>query len=324
MPAATPPLLSRALGAALLAATLTGGAAHAQAPSEPIDLRPDWQPGQQSRYRFTQNRTRERELRAGPRQKQMTTRSELTGEIVWRVDEVNSDGSAECTVRYQWMKITINGPQGQQKVSDSRDPSGDLPTTHALFTAMTDTPLEVEVAPDGTIEEVTGHDAIRSALDEQNQEAAPSKTDLRSSIESLAPLPNAPDSAGVGDAWQHSFAQGHPLGQLQYDASYELAGVETIASIPVATVRVDAELALDPEPPARMPKGADMQSQLSESEYESFVIFDLYRHEAVGRYTSETQVIEQSVSMRGRSLDQSITQTVESTLLRLDEQWGEK
>jgi len=305
-------------GISALSALLTlSSMAAAQNQPAAVELRPDWEPGQQSRYRFEQTRQRQRTLSVGGQQRKVDTTTKITGEMTWRVESVQSIGGATGTLRYDWLRMRVTGPQGETQINDSREGSGDSAAAQNLIEAMTQTPIEVEVNADGTIESVSGGEAIRSAV--ENEALAPSDRSLRRTAESLAIVPAAPRQLRPGDTWSHPFTESHPLGEMNYDATYELAGVETIASIPVATVEIDAAMTLEQAQPDRAPQGAEVSSRLSDSDYRSFVIFDLMRHETVGRYTRDRQVVEQSISARGRTMRQSMVQQVEVTTLRIDE-----
>jgi hypothetical protein len=183
---------------------------------------------------------------------------------------------------------------------------------------MSDVTLEVTVASDGTVESVSGGDAIRNGID--NEAMAPTDRDLRRTVASTALLPAAPSSIQPGGAWSYAFTESHPVGAMHYDAEYELAGLETIASIPVSTVTITADMELEAQQPQGS-GGPDVETRLLDSHYRSQVIFDLQRREAVGRYTRETQVVEQTMTMRGRTLSQRMTQQVESDLIRTSESW---
>jgi hypothetical protein len=295
-----------------------GAPALAQLQPAAINLQPDWETGQQSRYSVQQTRTRTRTLMAGGKQREATTTTRLTGEITWRVESVAADGSATCTLSHDWLKLVMTGPEGNQKTNDTRRGSGDLPPVQQMLSALSDNPLTVQVAADGTVTGVDGGDAIRSALD--NPQFAPTQQDLHSTAESLVPLPAAPSDGEVGRTWRHSFGESHALGSMQYDANYELAGVETVASIPIATIRIQGDITLDAKSPQRPANAPEMTTDLRDSHYRSFVIFDLLRREAVGRYTSEQQVIEQNITARGRTLTQRMNEQTQATVLRISEQ----
>jgi hypothetical protein len=282
-----------------------------------VNLQPDWEAGQTARYRFNQTRERTQSLQAGDRQRQQTTTTQITGEAIWRVQSIRPGGGAQCRLRYDWARMVLTGPKGQQKINDSREASGDVEPIHNLLNAMTEHALTVTVASDGTIAEVTGGDAIRGALD--NASMAPSQRDLRRTAAKMAAIPAGPASVTTGRTWNHRFTESHPLGVMRFDAEYELAGLETIASIPIATITVTAEMQLEPKQRNRPANAPAVDTRLLESNYRSQVMFDLMRREAVGRFTRQLQVVEQTMSMQGRTLTQRMTEKVESDLLRIDE-----
>jgi hypothetical protein len=297
---------------------LLGGAAAAQNEPASVNLRPNWEAGQQSQYRLEVHRQRQRTLMAGGQQREATTRTDITGQITWTVDSVQSNGAATCTLRHDWMKMVMTGPQGEQKVNDSRRGSGDIKPIQSMLSALTDNPLTVGVAPDGSIENISGGDAIRRAV--ANPDYAPSDRDLRSTAASVAPLPQPPADAQPGATWDRQHTEGHTLGEMQYNQTYELAGLETIASIPIATVTVEAEMDLTVQQPNRPANAPSTETEMLESGYRGFVIFDLLRREAVGRYSRQHQLIEQTITARGRTMTQRIDEQTQSTLLRIDEQ----
>jgi hypothetical protein len=296
---------------------LIASAAPAQDSTARLNLQPDWETGQQCRYEISSTRNDHRTLRAGGEQQEMAQTVETTGEVVWRVENARPGGGGICTVDFQWLRVVIE-TDSERRVNDSRDASGDVEPLHDLLSAYADHNLTVDVAADGSIDDLRGGGAIRAAV--PAEELAPSDRDLRQNVTELAPIAGAPSDAASGAQWNVAFTWSHDMGLMHYDATYTVEGVEGIAEIPVVTVGVEADMQLEVEQPDLPAEAPDVDVSLRDSSYESQIIFDLARREAVGRHTTERQVIEQSMRMEGRSMTQTLERQITSQLLRIDEQ----
>jgi len=311
--------LTAVLTVALGMFACSASVAEAQQASEPrtFNLRPQWQEGQTSRYELWSRRTRQMTMSAGDRQRETSSTVEVTGEVTWRVDRVKSTGGATCTMKYDWLKLSITNAQGDTQVADSRRASGDIEALHAFLQAMTADDVRVTVAPDGSIADVAGIDAIQQQI--EVEQMRPEDLDFIESARELAVLAGAPASVTIGDTWQTEAKGTHEMGYLYSENDWQLAQVERIAGIPVATTTSTGELELEVDRSDMPRNGPNIDVTLRDGSVRSQVMFDLQRHEAVGRNTVQNTVIEVNVSVRQRSMSQRIEETVQAQVLRIAE-----
>lgn len=287
-------------------------------PEEGVDLRPRWKTGQSCRYEIWAQRQRHTTVNMGGQSRQIDVLMETLGQVSWRVEEVRSDGSARCTMTLEWLKVTITGPDGQQQVNDSRQGQGDNEAIHQLIRAMAGVPIGVSVAPDGTIQAVSGTDAIRQRV--QIEATAPEDLDFIETATDLAALPAAPADARAGQRWSARFKWTHEVGFLHHDVSYTLAGVETVEGVPIADVTSQSKLRLEVDRSQIPADAPPIDVKLLEGSASSQVMFDLIRHEAVGRNSTQQTAIETVVRLPNQTLQQRIEETIRSQALRIAEQ----
>lgn len=283
---------------------------------EPVNLRPQWREGQTSRYEVSTQRVQRQSMQAGDRRREQQVTLQSDAEVTWHVRRVHADGGAECEMTIDWMQITARSEQGEQ-LNDSRRASGDTPPVHDMLRAMAGTPIEVRVAPDGSIQGISGTDAIRRQLEFEHM--APQDLDFIESASKLATLIGAPVAAGAGDQWQTRNRWRHELGFLHEQFEWELAGMERIAQIPVATVvgRGGLELEVDE---ADMPDEAPpIDVRLRDGDVNTQVMFDLQRGEVVGRNSVQNMLVEVVIRVPQQTVRQEIEQSVQSQVLRIAE-----
>lgn len=294
------------------------GTAPAQDAPAAIDLRPNWEEGQSARYEYWSRRERQTSMSVGGESHQASVTMVSEGEANWTVDRVNPDGSARCTMVIDWVNITITDDQGDRQVIDSRRGSGDIPPMHQALRAMAGQPVRFAVAADGSIESVSGMDAIRQRT--EAEALAPEDRDFIRSATSLALLVGAPDDASPGQTWRTQHAWGHELGTMHYRLAHTLEEAGEIEGIPVATVYSEGELDLevdDSDMPAEAPP---VDVRMTDASWQGQVIFDLQRREAVGRNSLERTSIQITMRMPEQTLEQRMDETVQSQALRVAEE----
>lgn len=285
-----------------------------------VNLRPKWEAGQTSRYHFTTTRVQDTTLSAAGRTRRVATTVESEGEVTWRVDRVNADGSYDCSMTLDWMTAGLTGPDGKTQENDSRRASGDTPPIHDLLEAMTGVTLSVSVAPDGRITGVDGVDQMRR--DASNPDMVPQDLDFIESATDLATLAGAPAQLAIGGTWDAQFKWTHDLGFIHQEVTYRLTGVEPIAGIPVAMVIGTGSGRLEVDR-SQMPKdGPPIDIRLTSSEHQTQVMFDLVRHEAVGRNTVDSRVIDITIRLPTPPgpVTRHVEETISSQTLRVAEQ----
>jgi hypothetical protein len=310
------------------------------APAAPrIDLRPDWQSGQTARYEFWNQFDKQTRLDFAGRSQTQQELTQVTGELTWQVESVAADGSARCRMTLDWMKVatTVRTPNGRtaEQTIDSRKGATDEQTRpmHDLLQAMAGVTLHVKVGPDGRIVEVTGRDAMARKTD--NPDFLPSDLDFIESASDLATLPFAPAPPGsapgsdpgqgpglpLGTTWTADFTWDHELGEVDQDWTFKLESTEQIAGLPVAVVTGTADLDLKPELPDVPAGGPRVSIRMTRGKSTTRVLFDLLRHEAIGRHATNSEQIQVSATMpNGRTLERTITEDVTSQTLRIAEE----
>lgn len=286
-------------------------------PAEPVDLRPKWEAGHTSRYHFWTDRLQKRSLSAQGQTREVSSKVESEGELTWTVERVRPDGSATCTMTLDWMTANITTPDGKVQRNDSRRGSGDSEAIHDLLRAMSSVPLTVEVAADGTITKLSNVDAMRQRA--KNKEIVPEELDFMESASDLATLPGAPASLSPGGSYKKSYKWTHDMGFIHHDATYRLVNVEDISGIPVANVSATSRMRLELDR-SQIPEGAPpLDVKLTRGEYEAQIMFDLTRHEAVGRNSTESRVIDITMRLPQQTVTQRLEETITSQTLRIEE-----
>lgn len=311
-----PRRLTPLLAVALLLPLVTP-AARAQE-GEAVDLRPAWTEGRVTRYAFDSTRTDRTVVTFNDQTREGVSSFESAGEMTWTVVEVNRNGSAEVEVVYDWLELSFTPPEdGETQSADSRERGGNE-RLKALVDAVVGQPLTVTFAADGSLESLDGVDRIKSRA--AFPEAVPEERDFRESFTDAICLPAAPAEAEVGDDWEQSFTWNHRLGEMAYDTTYELVGVEDMAEVPVATVRAASELDLRVDKSDVPPDAPPINTSLESVEATQDILFDLSRGEAVGRHESQRYTVVVSMNAPEMRMNQRITQQIERQMIRIAEE----
>ena len=128
-----------------------------------------------------------------------------------------------------------------------------------------------------------------------------------------------------GGTWRHQHSgtrNNQPSGEIDYDTTYELAGIENIAGVPIATVKRRTKQRFTPKIP-ELPEGAppiQIDIKLVDQTNEAQIMFDLTRRELVGANDDTTLVFEIRRSLLGREATMKITEKDNTQVLRLSEE----
>ena len=306
----------KSLTTALALLWLCGQAA---AQTETYHLRPQWTVGQSARYSFWTARQQQHSVTMPTGESRRATNGyETNGELTWAVQSIRPDGGATCTMTMDWITVTLTDPEGNTISLDSRKARGDVPRFHKLLKAMVGKSITITVKPDGTIDKVSGVDAVRRAAEEPDD--VPEDLDWIESATDLATVPGVPAEIRVGGTWKQNFRWTHDEGHLRHAMTYTLADVEDVAGIPLATVEGRGTLKLEPKPLELPPGAPPVTRRLTGGEVTSQILFDLQRHEAVGRNTTQEDTIVTSVRFPQGTVTQSVTTSIQSQVLRLSEE----
>ena len=286
--------------------------------SNEINLRPEYVVGRNAVFDIWSRRetTVEMSFQNNPPRKS-TSITEVDGQIRWNIEQVNDDGSAVCVMTIQWLRITRTDKKGKQ-VNDSREASGDNESRYKFIKALTGVALRVRCLADGSIEAVEGVDDIAARVEDEKD--APDELDWIESATELATISGIESAMKVGNTWNRKFEWNHEIGKMHHNVDYKLAGVETIAGIPIATVTGRGDLRFDPDLSELGGNNEGMDISLIKGTVEHQIMFDLQRHEAVGRNSIEHRTIRFERSTADFSAVQTIEEIIQSQTLRVREE----
>ena len=298
--------------------------------AEATNLRPQWTVGQTAAYDFW-GKTEKQETAQILGQEQSETTTFLSeGRMTWRVDAVNDDGSATCTMQLKKLVFTIKVGENEPVTMDSDNPAGDRPAFDNLMSAMTQTPLTVTVNADGTIAKVEGIEDMATAAGDEAKQAdiIPEELDFKETASELATLISAPASATPGQTWNATNTWNHedifPQAETtaKWDTTFTFDSVGNIAGVPIATIKTESDVDIQVDL-SKLPEGApDIDIQISDTSASGEVLFDLSRSETVARNESMTYTAAITVPAPRPDLPAitvKIVETSHSQLLRVSE-----
>jgi hypothetical protein len=302
---------------ALICLWLAGAAAAQDAPPDPIDLRPTWVDGQTSRYRIVTERLTT--VRLADMAESHSSHMKLTSQVTWQVIDADDGGGGTCRMTINDMQVVLTDPAGREHtVTRTRADEEHLKPVQNLLKGMTAKPLTVTVASDGRVTDVAGWQKVRTAAGEAGENIT--ETDFHEAATDLALLVGGPAQTAAGDRWSEKFDWDHQTGTLHLDTTFTLIGTETIADIPIATIDSNSDLTLTVDK-AKLGERADRTTVRLKDGTESMqVIYDLSRHEAVGRNTDRSLTLEMTLQGSGSRQTRYIDQRIRSQVLRIAEQ----
>jgi len=290
-----------------------------RADAAPADLRPHFVEGRTSRYSLWTLRRQDISMSLAGRTQSGSSQMIIEGEIFWKVLSVATDGSAECEMTLEWLSFDLTTSAGKHEFNDSRKGSGDTQQVHALMKAMTGVPLTIHAAPDGSITGVDGVNAIRSRAEEGIK--VPDDLDFIESATDLATVPFVPAELIVGQSYDANFDWSHEMGNMHHDTTYTLTSIEDVAGIPLATVEGRSRIVFNPDPTKIPADGSKVDIVMKHGESTSQIMFDLQRHEAVGRNSRQNTTLEINVTIpaNNQTLTRTINEMVQGQVLRIEE-----
>jgi hypothetical protein len=298
--------------------------------AEATNLRPKWTVGQSATYAFWGKTQKDETAQILGQEQSETTTFVSEGKVTWRVDAVNEDGSATCTMQLVTLTFTIKAGENEPIKMESDNPSGDRPAFDNLMSAMTSTPMTITVAADGSIDKVEGIDALATAAGTEAQEAdiIPEELDFKETASDLATLIAAPATATPGQTWNATNTWNHedvfPQAETtaKWDTTYTFDSIGLIAGVPIATIKTESDVDIQVDL-SELPEGApDIDIQISDTSAKGEVLFDLSRNEAVAR--NETMKYTASITVAPPrpelpAITVKVVETNQSQLLRVSE-----
>lgn len=301
---------------AIIVLLLAGSVLAAEGPPDTANLQPKFVAGKTTRYEIWSQRKQRVEMSFLGETQNMDMTLETKGEVTWKVDRVNADGSATCTMTLDWLTATTSGTDTDPVTVDSRKAGGDDRMSE-LLKAMAKSPITVDVSADGTVTRVKGVDAIHARL--ANPENAPDELDFQETASELVTIAAATNATRLNGNWKSQAAWNHELGKMNHDTTYTLQGIEQVADIPIATVEGVSKLRLDVDHSKLPANGPKLNVQLKKGEAKTQIMFDLSRGEAVGRNSVQTTTIDAKLTHNGQTLSRLMEETTQSQVLRIAE-----
>lgn len=295
---------------------MMAGACFAQAESAgTVDLRPIWREGQTSRYRVNQTELTRSSMRGVDQVIEAVM--EVEAEMTWVVKSAEPDGGGVASLTIDTIKIKMN--DGQGNVVNVSDKGGDKGTEafQQWAAALAGTPVEVTVSPDGVIESVRGHEAIAAKAGPAGEGLDESY--FREIAMDTAVLTGGPKDARIGQSWTQQHGSSHQMGNVSYDSTYTLRGVEMIAMVPVAFINRKSRLNFEPDLGDLPADGPKVEVRMTTGDATATLMFDTSRNELVGGNFEQTLELEVTMSFQGRSITRTQREVTSTQLLRIEE-----
>ncbi len=287
------------------------------AQDQTVNLHPRLVQGRSSVYEFWTRRDQTATQQMMGHERSVKMHEIVTGHISWQVDKVRSDGSADCTMTFEWIAAEFEVDDTQSGKADSRKGSGDWEQGDAFVKAMAGKPLSVHVEADGSIGKITGFAPINKALggDEETYD----ETDFQEAASYLATLISAPAQATIGATWPSSVTWNHDMGKLKLTTTYKLDDLGDLAGVPVAMVSGESKVKLEFEKPDLGADGPKVDMRQDAGQRYEQVVFDLSRGEAAARNTTQTLRTTVTIHLPNGSLVQQQEETVQDQVVRVEE-----
>ncbi|MHB1155723.1 MAG: DUF6263 family protein [Phycisphaerales bacterium] len=301
----------------LLSLLLLTPLARADETSGGTDLRSVWHTGQTSRYRAISTRvtTVQSQGQKEPHNSTLQVKSEFT----WKVLQANPDGGGTCSLVVDSIAMAIAGPDGKPQIITADKAPDKLEAMSQLLKALTGAPVTITVAPDGQVTSAAGWQSIRSNAGDAGKQL--SEKDFIESAWELVPLPGGSASARENARWNSSVDTDSELGAVRIDSSYQFAGTESLAGIPVAMINRTSKLNLTPDPSrVPLPPGATVNIDMKKSEMRSQIMFDLTRREIAGENVDRLELFLLTYSVQGKTLQQAVQKRYNTQVLRIAEE----
>jgi len=303
-----------------------------------IDLRPHFEEGRATRYEQWGQHVSVTTLTAQGQSQAVVTTIDSTSEVTWTVQSVEEDGTAVCTLETHSVEVTyaltIDDQELMAFTISSSNPTGDMPPYDDMVRAMCGNPLTYRVKADGTVESVSGGDAIRNLMGD-NADIFPDDDELLEMGEGNTTLPGIPETLLAGGTWTDTDQSDikiplvpipfspEPLevpAEMTETVTYTLGEVGEIEGMRIATVSVSSESEIE-EDTSELPEGMPpVNTRLDSASSEGEFIFDLTRREiAAAHISNEYTVVGSLTGPDGSTLTTETTVTDTNQTLRVEE-----
>ena len=300
-----------AFAVTLLAFTLPGVA------QDKFDLRPIWKVGQTARYKLTQAELTRATLAGLPGAEPQESLTEISGEVTWKVTDVSDAGGGTATMTIDTLSMKVTGPDGNVvEVTPTKAPESGK-SLQDWLKSMIGSPLSVEVTGESQIGVVKGWKAIQQKAGDAGSKL--NEDYFREIAMDLAVLIGGKEGATLGSKWHYKYTGDHRLGKIDYDITYEVAGTETIASIPIVLINRNAKMKFEPDL-TDLPKDAPpMKFKTLEASQTGQIMYDTTRHEIVGINIDQVLDIEVGMQIADHKITRGNRETTNTQIMRISE-----
>lgn len=311
--AASPPARAQADG---------GSNAEAEGP-QTIDLRPIWEDGQTSRYRSVTRRKVHQVRKVMGNESEQSQLLVFEAEAAWKVIDAREEGGGEVELKMDKLEMRMTGSDGKTYKASARRADDALKRAQQLLKGLTSRPIRFVVASDGTIERVRDWKAVAAAAGEAGESLT--ESDFREIAIELALLPGAVADAKRGSTWREDFQWSHEMGELDLDTTYKVVAFERVAGVPIANIQaiseIDAEIDKSKfQPPGgNNAQGPKVDVKFNGGKQGAQIMYDLSRNEIVGHNVTRQLEFQMDLSYQGRKFEQVMTHTMNTQVVRLDE-----
>lgn len=300
---------------ATIGALLIVSLASAQEIETPIDLRPVWQDGQTAKYKTITRRVTAAQVRGVG--KPRTSVMDVTSIVNWQVVNANPDGGGKCVMTVEDLKVEVTSSSGEKKTVTKDRADEELKSVQQLIRGMIGKPVTVQVAKDGRVTSASGWQAIRNASGDAGKNL--SETDFIESATELAPLTGGKQDADMAGKWSEKFTWDHEMGDLHLDSDFKVTGIESVAGIGLVTIEGESKTTFTPDNAKLNKGGPQVNLKLAKGAEKQSIMYDLSRHEVVGRDVTRSLIFQMNIEYEGRKFQQIIQQQMRTQVLRMDE-----
>jgi hypothetical protein len=298
-----------------IAALLIVSPASAQQIETPVDLRPVWQDGQTAKYKTITRRVTAAQVRGVG--KPRTSVMDVTAIVNWQVVDANPDGGGKCIMTVEDLKVEVTPASGEKKTITKDRAEEDLKSVQQLIRGMIGKPVTVQVAKDGRVTSASGWQAIRNASGDAGKSLT--ETDFIESATELAPLTGGKQGADMAGKWSEKFTWDHEMGELHLNSDFKVTGIESVAGIGLVTIEGESKTTFTPDNAKLNKGGPQVNLKLAKGAAKQSIMYDLSRHEVVGRDMTRSLIFQMDIEYEGRKFQQIIQQQMRTQVLRMEE-----
>lgn len=235
-----------------------------------------------------------------------------TMDIVWAINEVDSDGNAVMTQKIERVKLQMNMPGGQTMEYDTasdKPPVGLSAMLAPLYRAMTEGDFKITMSPQGKIVKAQAPEGLAEAMKNIPGAAAMGDLTTPEGIQQMLTQGSMTLPEGdpeKGETWKNEMDIKTPMGNQEVVTTYKYMGTKEVDGKSFAVIEPKQEINTEADP------NAQVQMSIAEQSSEGEILFD----RELGRLHSSQlkQNIEMEMTVQGQVVTQTIDQTIEMKL----------